>query len=171
MVPCLFPTTGSDIPVWGFPFLVDVHARIDEEWSCTRASFIKAVTCGRDMCMQVLMQTDPYINTTRCVGIAAAPTHLCVITQRPTDLGVITQRPTDLAVAGISLLFRETHVSAWEVGYLEAFLSRRWDTTASSLINITSSFLIFMCDIPVVCKHHQQSGTTTRSRSRPPYYT
>jgi len=111
------------------------HARIDEEWSRTRALFIKAVTCGRDLCMQVAMQTDPYINTTRCVGIAAAPTYLCII----------TQRPTGLAVASISLLFfREAHVSAWEVGCLEAFVSRRWDTTVSSLIHFTLSFLIIL---------------------------
>jgi hypothetical protein len=76
-----------------------VHAQIDEQWSRTRISFIKAVTCDSDLCMQVAMQTDPYINTARCVGIAA-PTHLCVI----------TQLPTDLAVASQALLFQEALV-------------------------------------------------------------
>jgi hypothetical protein len=113
---------------------LNVHARIDEEWSRTRTSFIKAVTCGRDLCVQVAMQTDPYINTARCVGIAAAPTRFCVV----------PQRPTNLAMPSISRLLREAHVPAWEVGYLEAFLSCRWDTTTSSQIHITSAFLIIM---------------------------
>lgn len=107
-----------------------VHARIDEEWSRTRSLFITAVTCGRDLCMQVAMQTDTYINTTRCVGIAATPTHACVIIQ--------------ILLWVAFLLFREAHVSAREVCCLEAFLSRCWDTTASSLIHITSSFLIIL---------------------------
>ena len=79
MVPCLFPTTDWFIYIslcGNFLPWLPVHAQRDVEWSRTRISFIKAVTCGRDQCMQVAMQTDPYINTARCVGIAASPTQL-----------------------------------------------------------------------------------------------
>jgi len=68
----------------------------------------------------------------------------------------------------ISRLFREAQVSVWEVRYLEAFLSCRWDTTASLLIHNPYHFIVpnhtVICLLTVCCVSfgHERSIVFTK---------
>jgi hypothetical protein len=70
-----------------------VHAQIDEECARTHTSWIKAVTCRRDLCMQVAMQTDTCIYTARCAGISAQPTELMRHHKTATELALASGGP------------------------------------------------------------------------------